>query len=145
MPAPVNIQDGDTGVVARVTKFGQLVVAPIQYSTPIAVDLDVTGVAFNFIGPAQGQQIVITDIIASANKDVSNVDPADVTIYAADTVDSLVESPVIVAPQLTRANNLALTGLNLIVDEGKFVNAKTTDTIITVTIMFYRVPVKDNA
>lgn len=140
MPVPAVITDSNSDNSAKVTIFGQLVVAPLDYSTPVAVDLDVINQAFNFITPLAGHGIVITDIVVGANKDVSTVDPANIEIYQADAVDSLTANPSILKPRLTRAGNLPLTGLNLLVPEGKWVNAKTDDAIITVTLMFYRVP-----
>ena len=45
MSTPVNIKDSTTGTVAKVTRFGQLVVAPLQYSTPVADEVDVINTA----------------------------------------------------------------------------------------------------
>jgi hypothetical protein len=142
MTASIGLKDSKTGQTARVTRFGQLVVAPLDYSQPIKRELDTINTAFNFLSPEAGKNIVITDILVSANKDVSNVDPADIEIYGADGVDSLIPLPSVISPRLTRAANLALTGLNLLIPEGKWVNAKTNDNNILITLMFYRVPVE---
>jgi len=143
MPAPVNIQDSLKGTIARVTKFGQLVVAPLDYSIPIERELDAINTAFNFIEPEAGHSIVITAILVSANKDVSVTDPADVNIFEADSITSLIPAPGIIRPQMVRSTNLPLTPLNLIIPEGKWVNATTTDDVIILTIMFYRVPAEN--
>lgn len=143
MPVPVNIQDSKDGVTARVTRFGQLVVAPLAYSTPVARELDTIDTAFNFLEPVSGESIVITDIIVSADKSVSVTDPAEVEIYEADAPDTIAIAQGIVSPRVLRGNGLELTGLNLLVPEGKWVNAKTNDNNILITIMFYRVPVED--
>ena len=143
MPVPSVIQDNDSGLTVRVTKFGELVVAPLQYSTPKSDNLNVIDTAFNFVQPQQDRSIVITDIIVSADNSVSNVVPAEVEIYEAITADTTTIDIGIVSPRVVRADNLALNGLNLIVPEGKFVNAKTNDNNVLVTIMFYRVPAED--
>lgn len=143
MATPINIKDSDSGKVAKVTKFGQLVIAPIAYSTPVTIELDATATAFNFITPEQGSQIVITDIIAAANKNVSATTPANIEIFAADSAESITPDPLIVSPQLVRSSNAGATGLNLLVEEGKWVNATTDDAEILVTIMFYRVPAEN--
>jgi len=44
---------------------------------------------------------------------------------------------------MVKQTQLAVNGLNLIVPEGKFVNVKSDDTNIKITIMFYRVPAED--
>lgn len=143
MTTPVNIKDSDSGFVAKVTKFGELVVAPLQYSTPVSDELDVIDTAFNFIVPQQDHSIIITDIIVDADKSVSNTTPADIEIYEATTADTTTIDSGIISPRLLRGGNRTLTGLNLIVPEGQFVNAKTNDDVVLVTIMFYRVPAKD--
>lgn len=143
MAAPVNIQDSKDGVTVRVTRFGQLVVAPLAYSEPIAKELDTADTAFNFLAPESGKSIVITDIIVSTGQLISPTDPAEIEIYEADAIDSLDLLQGIVSPRLVRGGSLTLTGLNLLVPEGRWVNAKTDDTSIFITIMFYRVPVED--
>jgi len=143
MATPVNIKDGSSRVTAKVTKFGQLVVAPLQYSEPVLGNLNAIDTAFNFIEPQQNHSIVITDITVSADNSVSNVTPAEVEIYEATEPDTTAITKGIISPRVVRADNFALTGLNLIVPEGLFVNAKTNDDNILVTIMFYRVPAED--
>ena len=142
MTTAIGIKDSKGDQAARVTRFGQLVVAPLDYSTPIEKELLTINEAFNFLAPESGQSIVITDIVVSTDKDVSNVDPADIVIYEADAADSLITSPTIIRPQMIRAENFSLVGLNLLVPEGKWVNAKTTDGGVLITIAFYRVPVE---
>ena len=143
MATPTVIKDNNSGFQAKVSKFGQLVVSPLQYSTPVTDSLITINTAFNFITPEQGASIVITDIIVGADKNVSNVDPANVEIFQASAADTTTVDTAIVNPQLLRASNLALNGLNLLVPEGKWINAKTNDNNIEVTIMFYRVPAED--
>ena len=138
----INIISDKNDNKAKVTRFGQLVVAPLAYSDPILIELDTTNTAFNFIEPRAGESIVITDIIASANKSVSNTTPANVQIYQSDEVDSLVIVNGIVAPQLVGSANVDYIGLNMLVPEGRWVNATTDDATVLVTIMFYRVPVE---
>lgn len=139
------IRDSKSGNSALVTEFGQLVVAALDYSMPVERDLDTAGVAVNFIEPRAGHSIVITDVIASANKDVSVTETADIAIFQADAVDQTTPNPGILSPQLLRGGNLPLTGLNFKVPEGKWVNATTTDAIIKLTIAFYRVPLENNS
>ena len=140
MAVPCTIIDSRNRESARVTAQGQLVVAPLSYSRPVEHELLTVNTAVNFIEPAQDLGIVITDIMVSSDKDVSANTPADVVIYQADSEDTTVPSPTIIRPQLLRAQNFSMTGLNLFIDAGKWVNAKTTDAGIILTIMFYRVP-----
>jgi len=143
MSVNATIADNNSGFQAKVTKFGQLVVSPLQYSTPVSDELDVIDTAFNFIQPQQDHSIVITDIFVDADKSVSNTTPADVEIYEAASADTTTIDTGILSPRLLRGANRTATGLNLLVPEGKFVNAKTNDDVVLVTIMFYRVPAED--
>lgn len=138
---PTAIIDPYSGAKARVSEFGQLVVAPLAYSKPSFKKLDVINTAFSFIAPVDGHQIVITDIIMTANKNVG-VSDATVDIYEADSVTSTAIKQSIIALEMIKQSNLALTGLNLLVPDGLWVNAKTDDNDIFVTLMYYRVPVK---
>ena len=143
MATPTVIKDNDSGLTVKVTKWGQLVVAPIQYSTPITIEMNVINTAFNFITPSDGSSIVITDIFVAADKNVNATTPADVEIYTSAAPDSTVVINSILQPRLTRSSNIPITGLNLLIGEGVWVNGKTDDVGILLTIMFYRVPVGD--
>jgi len=136
----VEVKDSHNGNTARVTRFGQLVTSPLAYSTPVQKILDVTNTAFNFVAPSAGNFIVITDILVYASKSVSNTTPADIQIFQSDEVDSLTVVEGITRPQLIAGSSSELTGLNLIVDPGRWINATTDDATVQITIMFYTVP-----
>lgn len=140
MPVPSVIKDSKSANSARVTRFGQLVVSPLDFSTPIDRELSSPNVAVNFLTPEQDKLIIITDLIISTDKNVSNVDPANIEIYQADSADSLIANPSIVRPQMIRASNFIMTGLNWFIPEGKWINAKTNDAGVLITIAFYRIP-----
>lgn len=142
MANPTVIKDNNSGNTAKVTKFGQLVVAPLQYSTPVTQRLDTINTAFNFVSPEQGQSIVITDIIISASRTVG-VNGADVCVYESDSPESTSIVEEIVALDMVKQSSLPLNGLNLIVPEGLYVNAVTDDADVLITIYFYRVPAED--
>jgi len=143
MAAPCVISDSNSRTKAKVTKFGQLVVAPLAYSTPNTQSLDIIDTAFSFVAPEQGSSIVITDIVISADKNVSPTDPAEVNIFTADDPVSIVAIDSILETSIPRSTTVPITGLNLLVGEGVWVNATTNDDIVKLTIMFYRVPVED--
>jgi len=140
MSASVVVQDSSTSNRATVTKYGQLVVAPTDYSTPKAVKLDVINTAFNFVEPVAGSEIVITDMILTANKRVGAND-ATIVVYEADEIDSVTSTNDILNLEMLKKTTVPLTGMNMLVGEGKFINATTDDNDVYITIMFYRVPV----
>ena len=135
------IQDSNTGNRATVTKFGQLVVAPVDYSVPNTIKLDTINTAFNFIAPIYQKSIIITDIIVTANKNVGAND-ATVNIFEADSTTSITSTKDIISLEMLKKTTLPLNGLNMIVSDGKFVNATTDDNDVFITIMYYYVPVK---
>jgi len=140
---PSKLIDPVSGMAATVTDFGQLVVAPIDYSSVVQGELDTINTAVNLLTPTQGQQIVITDIILTANRSIGTND-ATVDLYLADGPDELVFTPAdaVLSLELEKNGKLTLTGLNLITRPGAWINAKTNDNTVFVTLMYYRVPVK---
>ena len=141
MPVPSYIVDPHNGLAARVTEFGQLVVSPIAYSTPVTGTLSVINTAVNFVEPKGNHSIIITDVILSSDKNVG-VDGAAVLVYCATAIDETTVADGILEVNMLKNTARDLIGLNLIVGEGKWVNAKTDDAGIEVTIAYYRVPIE---
>ena len=137
---PSVIADPYSGVKARVSEFGQLAVAPLAYSKPSFKKLTVVNTAYSFIAPEEGHQIVITDIILTANKAVGTND-ATIDIYEAESPTTTVITTAIIELEMIKQSNLVLTGLNLLIPQGLWVNAKTDDNDVFVTLMYYRVPI----
>lgn len=123
-----------------VTQYGQLVTGALAYSTPVAHTMTLTNTAYNFVKPISGKRIVITDILIYANKGVG-VNDAAIEIYEADDDESIVISKSIISTEMLKQSARDLTGLNLIVSGGKWLNAKTDDNTIFMTIMYYYIPV----
>lgn len=142
MAAPCNITDPATGVRARVTSLGQLVTAPLAFSTPVRRDLNAEGVAFNFVPPSDGQQIVITDIIVSGAKSVSANDPADVQVFGSDAAESTTQVVPLLRLPASRGLTTAVTGVNFNIGAGVWLNATTDDATVRLTIAYYYAPVE---
>ena len=124
----------------KVTDYGQLVTGDIDYSTPVAKTLTAINTAYNFVTPIRGKKIVITAMLLYANKGVG-VNDATVDIYQADAIDSLVVDTSIISTEMVKQTSRDLLGLSMIVPEGKWINAKTDDASLFITIMYYYVPV----
>lgn len=143
MVAPVKIIDPTSGNAATVTEFGQLVVAPVDYSTISQQTGAVNGQAYNLAEPSEGQQIVVTSIILTGGRDIGTAG-ATVDLYLADAPDATVFSPedAVLSLELVKNGQLVLTSLNLITETGKWINFKTDDNTVYVTILYYRVPIE---
>ena len=142
MPIPSHITDPRNSIAARVTEFGQLVTSAVAYSIPVTDVLDTTGTAFNYIEPEASHQIVITDIILTTDKNVG-VNGASVQIYCASAIDSttVLNDGGVLDIEMLKNTSRDLIGLNFLVTEGFWVNAKTDDANIQLTIGYYRVPI----
>jgi len=141
MAVSINLLDGGGyGDLAKVSPYGQLVVAPLDFSTAHAVVVDTINTAFNFVGPVMGKQFVVTDILIYADKGVG-VNDASVDLYEATGSDVTTVSKAILCTEMVKQTTLSMTGLNLIVTEGRWLNIKTNDNTIFATVMGYYVSV----
>jgi hypothetical protein len=134
------IEDGSgKGRVAKVTPIGQLVTAPVAYDDTVFKELAVDDTAYNFWPPKPGEQFVITGVLFRADKQVSSTVDATVVIYEATTNSTLTVSKVLIQFAVVQGDIINATALNLLVNEGRYVNAKTDDDDIHMTIMGYYV------
>jgi hypothetical protein len=139
MSIDVKVKDGwGTGNSACVTERGQLVTAPLAYSEVFTVIAALNNVAFNFVSPLSKHRFVITDILLYANKGVGASD-ATVDVYEADSATETTISKSILSIEMLKQTSRDITGLNLIVSPGKWINIKTDDNTIFATIMGYYV------
>jgi hypothetical protein len=124
---------------AKVTSRGQLVVAPLAFSEPYAVTMDATNTAFVVAPPINGKQFVITDIIVDAGKNVSASTAGTIVLYEANDATTTTPYKTVLSIEMLKNTARTLTGLNLIVNKGKWVSIKTTDATVTATILGYYV------
>jgi len=139
MSAPVQIKDGSgSGTNAKVTPIGQVVTAPYAYDDVSTKTLDVDDTAVNFYLPKAGQQFVVTTILLTANKNVTT--DCTVVIYEADDPTETTVTKTILNIEMLKNTSRDITGMNLLVSKGKFVNGKTDDDDVFCTIMGYYIP-----
>ena len=136
-----NIVDG-TGNKYKtcVTPIGQLVTAPFAYDDVIYKELAVNDTAYNFFLPQAGKQFVITGFYAKADKQVSSTTEADFIIYEATGLAVTTVSKILFETAMLQYDQLSLIGLNLLVNTGVWINGKTTDDDVHVTMMGYYIP-----
>lgn len=139
MSTPVRIKDSATGVEAGVTPRGQLITAALAYDETAFVELAEPATAYSFYKPVSGRQFVITGIRAKADRQVSTTVDADVIVYEASAEDATTIDKVLYQEAMVRGESATLIPLNILVRAGKYVNAKTSDDDIHMTIMGYYV------
>lgn len=132
----VQVVDGSgKGRAARVTSIGQLVTAPFAYNDTVFKELAAADAAYNFYKPKVGKQFVISGILFRADKQVSSTVDATVVVYEATTDATTTVSKVLIQFAVVQGDIINATSLNLLVAEGKYVNAKTDDDDIHMTIL----------
>lgn len=130
---------GGTNSRAYVSKSGVVATGPRDFSTASFNTLDVAGTAYNFWKPLTKQVFIITAIIAFADKDVLDSSDTVIEIYEADSADSTTVVKTLLQFGMGKLTVLPILPLNLKVTAGKWVNAKTGDDDIHMTIMGYYV------
>jgi len=139
--APTHILDGGgTRAKAGVTSIGQLIIAPFAYDTPEFRELNIINTAFSFFSPRVGGQFVISGMRIKAGRFVSNTVDATIIIYEAPSKTSLTEDKILFEEALIRGESATLLPINILVNEGKFINAKTDDATIFINIFGYYIP-----
>ncbi len=123
---------------ASITSRGALVVAPYAYDEVVAKSTASDDVPINFFPPLLNKRFVITAILLTSDSDV--VGSAITTVYEGTSLADTVVGKLIMIVDLLKNSNRDITGLNIIVGEGKFVNLKADDTTVSAVITGYYVP-----
>ena len=141
MSIPVQILGTPSGggrmTPVGISSNGQLYVAPISYDLTQFLELAEDNTAYNFYVPIAGCNFVITGIRAVADKQVSSSVDAIVIIYEASSANTTVVDKTLHQEAMVQELSVTLLPINILVTEGKYINAKTTDDDIHMTIMGY--------
>ena len=129
---------GGNGHEVKVTSRGELIVNRLDYSTAYNTTADVINTAYNLVTPISGSRFIITGIFLYANKNVG-VNDATVVLYEADSATTTTVSSTIFTAEMVKQTARDFTGLNIIINEGKWLNIKTDDDDIFATILGYYV------
>lgn len=131
---------GPNGKTAAVGDQGQLVVGANYFDQTVFNVLDTGGTAYNFFPPKVRQKFIVTGAIIKADKQVSATVDAEVVIYEASSADTTTEDKVVIQVAMTEGDLLPLFPLNVEISQGKYLNAKTSDDDIHMTIIGHYVP-----
>jgi len=83
------------------------------------------------------KKFVITGIVANADQQVSTNTGATVIVYEASAEDSTTVDKVLYQDDMIRNDRIVLLPLNILVNNGVYINAKTSDDDIHMTIFGY--------
>ena len=137
-----HLVDPQNNVKVGVTDFGELRTSAYDYSTAYFQNLDVADTAYSFVPPKQNQFFVITGLVIQANKNVSASTAATIDVYESDDASSLVISKSIFMVEATKNDSFIVTPINIRTNAGKFINGKTSDDDVLVTLSGYYVLTK---
>jgi hypothetical protein len=126
---------------AKVSKRGQLITGPLEYSETYFNSMTSAGVAYNFIGPKSGKRFVVNGFIMSSDKDVNATNGAVVPVFEASSPTDTVGTKTLLELDVGKLGSRQLTGLNLLTNSGVWLNSKTDDATVNLTIIGYYVDV----
>jgi hypothetical protein len=139
---PIEAIIKQNGIPARVTKSGELVVGQLSYDETFYNEMSATGTAYNFFVPKAGKQFIITGFLAVSDKNITA--DAIVEIYEASGDSSTTVDKALPKFAMTKNAVVSPTPLRILVTEGVWVNAKTDDATIHLTMFGYYIDVVTN-
>jgi hypothetical protein len=134
----VRIVDG-TGINghACVTNNGILATGPLNFDETFFNDMDTINTAYNFYEPIDNKQFLIRGVFAFATRDVNDNSSTIIDIYEADTPTQTSIDKTLLQFGMGSLTTASFSPLNIVVNKGKFVNAKTDDNSILMNITGY--------
>jgi hypothetical protein len=122
-----------------VTKFGQIITSPIDFSTFYLGSTAADDVPVNVVPPKSGFFFVVTSIILSGDRSIG-ANGAVTTVFTSDIgpVDTVQES-VIITEEIAKQTRMTTVALNIRVPEAKWVNVVSDDVIVRCNISGYYV------
>ena len=133
MAIPVTLKDGN-GRVVVLNSNGEIPIAQGDYDEPMFNELAVADTAYNYFKPFNGKQFIMTGFLAYGDKQVSAVTNATVVIYEASQTDSVVVDKVIIQFEVGQNQSVPFPSVRVLVNAGVYLNAKTDDDDIHLTI-----------
>lgn len=127
---------GNNKVQANVTARGELIVGAIAYSEPFYVELGVNDQIYNVVPARAGKRFVITGAFIGADRNVTT--DASIHIYEALSVSGTSERSLFRA-DINRGDFVPITGLNVVTEPARWINATTDDDDVDVTLAGYYV------
>lgn len=136
------LQDSVSGNKIKITNQNQLVVGPLNFSTPMNNLLGIDNTPAQLVPPKASHFIIITDLILTANRNIG-INDATVTLYESNesAVAQGADDRTVFSVEMAKNSSLPLTGLNWKVNTGKFLNGVTNDDDVFVNLACYYAPI----
>jgi len=136
LPIDSFIKDGQgSGHHVRVDHTNSIKVREGEPSTASRTQLAANNVGYTLKAPIQGFKFLITGLIINAASTVTG--NATIDIYESDTADSTVSTMDILTLDILKNDTIIILPVNILVEKGSFINAKTDDNVVNITILGY--------
>ena len=134
----IKLSDGaGGGHLARVTHAGELVVVRGNYDTTTAKTLSLTNTAYNVALPLTNKKFIITGLIVNTGNDVSPTAGATVVLYEASSDTTTTVDKNLITLVVPDNSTVPITGLLIESTVGKYINIKTDDATVNITLLGY--------
>ena len=128
------ILTGMDGNAVRVNEQGELQVAQGAYDDAVFNELDIANQGYTFYKPNGKHPFIVTGFLIYGDKQVSSNTNATVVIYEASQENSAVVDRVIVKVEVGQNQSIPFSNVRVLVNAGTYLNAKTDDDDIHMTI-----------
>ena len=133
---------GGNGQQVGVSNAGELLIAPGPYDLTEYKALDVINTAYNFYKPLDHLNFVLTGIIMYGDKQVGTSTNATVIIYESSAEDSIVVDKTLIQVEVGQNQSIPFPTMRVLVEQGAYVNAKTDDDDVHVTLFGHYVDLR---
>ena len=130
---PVRLMANGSQQVA-VNEAGEILVSDGPYDLSTFNELAEINTAYNFFGPRGREQFVITGFLMYGDKQVSGSTNATVIIYESSQSDSTTEDRVLIQVEVGQNQSIPFPNIRILCNKGVYLNAKTDDDDIHMTI-----------
>ena len=131
----INVQlIGQNGKVVKVNDGGELQIAQGSYDLASFNELDIVDTGYTFYEPFGNNNFVITGFLIYGDKQVNSNTNATVTIYEASERGSTTVDRTIVQVEVGQNQSIPFPNIRILTSYGTYINAKTTDDDIHMTI-----------
>lgn len=142
----VKLNDGTgAGHTAKITHTGELVTIRGSYDQTFQASMTSINTAYNLVVPKTSKQFIITGIIINTDKNVSATDGAIVEVYEATNDTTTTVTKTIMPLTIGRNSTIPLTGILIQTTKGTFINAKTDDATVNITLLGYYLLIDESA
>ena len=126
---------GRNGQQVSVNDAGELLISDGPFDLAVFNELDIANQDYNFYGPKGQQQFVMTGFLMFGDKQVSSTTNATVIIYEASAPDSATVDRVLIKVEVGQNQAVPFPSIRVLANRGVYINAKTDDDDIHVTIL----------